>query len=130
MPNQKLIDYIKENKKAGFSNEDIKKNLLREGWSEEDIEKELKSFEETSQMSPVSPKAPKVEETFQPEKEIKKAKPPTTLISIVFLIAGIGHLASIPILLLFSLASWSFTMMAIFSVISLFCFLPPVLLYG
>lgn len=46
MPNQELIDYIKQSKQKGFSDEEIRKTLLDAGWEEEDIEKGLKGISE------------------------------------------------------------------------------------
>lgn len=117
MIDQNLIDYIKKSKEQGFSDEEIKKTLLDTGWGEEDINEGFKVLEAVPESPPLPVELSKTQETFQPEREIKKTKSPITLISIIFLIAGIGHFVSIPIYLLFGLVGWAFVAMAIFSVI-------------
>lgn len=42
MPNKELIDYIKQNLSQGISKIETRKNLLKEGWKEEDIEEGFK----------------------------------------------------------------------------------------
>ena len=37
MPNQNLIDYIKESKEKGFPDKEIRKALLDAGWKKEDV---------------------------------------------------------------------------------------------
>ncbi|MFH1610639.1 MAG: hypothetical protein ABIA91_02000 [Patescibacteria group bacterium] len=90
----KLKDYIKEQKEKGFSDEEIRKALLDVGWGEDIIDGGFRAI--TS----------------------KVKKPPTTLISILFLLAAIFHLAIVPFLSLFGFVSWAFRMMTIFSIIS------------
>lgn len=43
MINQQLLDYIKQQLQQGISQEEIKKNLLRIGWHESDIEEGFNS---------------------------------------------------------------------------------------
>lgn len=43
MPNQNLIDYIKESKEKGFSDKEIKKALLDAGWKKGDVRGGFKS---------------------------------------------------------------------------------------
>lgn len=42
MTEQKLVDYIKKNKKQGFSDDQIKKTLLKAGWKEKDVNEGFK----------------------------------------------------------------------------------------
>lgn len=42
---QKLLDYIKENRQKSFSDEQIKKALLDVGWKEEDVDNGLRSID-------------------------------------------------------------------------------------
>jgi uncharacterized membrane protein YhaH (DUF805 family) len=53
--NQELQDYIKKSKEAGFNDEQIKQELLKTGWREEDINQ---AFNGAPASNPVSMSAP------------------------------------------------------------------------
>jgi len=58
MPDQKLIDYIKESKEKGFSDDQIRKALLDVGWEEKDIETAFKSILEPARPTSAISKLP------------------------------------------------------------------------
>lgn len=51
MPNQNLINYIKESKEKGFPDKEIRKALLDAGWKKEDVSKGFKVVREVKKIA-------------------------------------------------------------------------------
>lgn len=51
MPNQNLIDYIKESKEKEFSDKEIRKALLDAGWKKKDVKGGFKAVREVKKIA-------------------------------------------------------------------------------
>ncbi len=74
MADQRLLDYIKNTEKRGFSEKEIKKALVKEGWPSSEVKKALKEAEAAKKQEE---KAAKEAQPSQPQKpsEGKQQKP-------------------------------------------------------
>jgi len=95
--NQELQDYIKKSKEAGMSDEQIKQELLKVGWKEEDISQEFNNLNNPTLVptpTPIPTFAPKAEIFSEPIKQRSKSKLPiiALIVAVVVLLAGVGVL--------------------------------------
>lgn len=99
MASQELVNYIKQRINLGNTKEDIKKDLIKAGWQESDVEEGLKEVSlavTAPATSPVTNRPTSPAMYNQPEKMISAQKPSMlSLKNILFVLAVIVLLSII-----------------------------------